>query len=312
VLGDLERKLAAIVADGVAARTHLEVGIAPVDPPAAGRGTISIGLSDLSPDPGFAPSRVEFGGTSASPTSRRVLPLAFKAGLSFILRPAADTGPARGDARALILEDMAAVAHLLADPVINIGTGFAIAAPDPGFSVQAFALDAGSIQPDLDEGHYAGRLDYFGRAEIWPVGVLAGEGVILAVDPLIVPLPVEMRVADAGVRPGGSTTITVDAPRRQRLAGPGGGTRTAVRLAVRVLADVPPDQRGTIPAGAAGAETGLRILDVAGPQLVVPYQTPAGNPGPAGRIEYVAVHLATSDNTSGVFLGSAAIRLLGS
>jgi hypothetical protein len=312
VLGDLERKLAAIVADGVASRTHLAVGIAPVDPPAVGRGTISIGLSDLSPDAGFAPSRMEFAGTPASPTRRRVLPMAFKAGLSFIMRPATDTAAGHGDARALMLEDMAAVAYLLADPAMNTGSGFATATPDPGFSVQAFALNAGSIQPNLDADHYTGQLDYLGRAEIWPAGVQGPEGVILAVDPLIVPLPVEMRVADAGVRPGGSTTVTVAAPQRQRLAGPGGAARAAVRLAVRVLADVPPDQRGTIPAGVAGAETGLRILDVAGPQLAVPYQAPASNPGPAGRIEYVAVHLAMSDNTSGVFLGSVAIRLLGS
>jgi hypothetical protein len=312
VLGDLERKLAAIVADGVATRTHLAVGIAPVAPPAPGRGTISVGLSELSPDPGFAPAKVEIGGTAASPKSRRVLPLNFQTRLSFAGRPAADTAAARGDARALLLEDMAAVAHLLADVSVDSGGAFAIAAPDPGFSVQAFALESGSIPGDLDLGNYTGLLEYQGRAEIWPVGVQADEGVIAAVDPLIVPLPVAMRVADAGVRPGGSTVVTVEAPQRQRPAGPGGAAREPVRLAVHVLADVPPDQRGTIPAGVAGAETGLRILDVAGPHLAVPYHAPAGNPGPAGRLEYVAVHLATAANTSGVFLGSAAIRLLGS
>lgn len=312
MLGDLERKLAAIVADGVAARTHLAVSTAPADPPATGRGTIGVGLSDLSPDLGFAPANVEIGGIPASPKSRRVLPLAFKARLAFALRPAANTPAARGDARALMLEDIAVVAHLLADPPVIVGTAFGVAAPDPGFSVQAFALEAGSIDAELNQGLYAGFLDYRGRAEFWPAGVASDEGVIAAVDPFIVPLPIAMRVADAGLRPGGSTTVTVEAPQGQRRTGLGGAGRTAVRLAVHVLADVPPDQRGSIPAGIAGAETGLRILDVAGPHLAVPYTAPAGNPGPAGRIEYVAVHLATSANTSGVFIGSAAIRLLGS
>jgi hypothetical protein len=312
VLGELERKLAAIVADGVTSRTHLTVGIVPVDPPAAGRGTISIGLSDLALDPGFSPSLVAFGGTPANPTSRRVLPLTFKAELSFSMQPSADTETARGDARALMLEDIAAVAHLLADTALGSGSGFAIASPDPGFSVQAFALDKGSVQQDLQAGHYTGRLDYLGRAEVWPVGVQGDEGVIRAADPLIVPLPLALRVTDGGVQPGGSTTIMVDAPQTQRLAGPAGGSRAPVRLAVMVLADVPPGQRGTIPTGTAGAETGVRILEVTGLHLAVQYQAPAGNPGPAGRIEHVAVHLATSSNTSGVLLGSVAIRLLGS
>ena len=312
MLGDLERKLAAVVADGVAARTHLAVGIAPLDAPDLGKGTITVGLSEVAPDPGFAPSKLEVGGTAASPNSRRVLPLGFKAALSFILRPAADTAAAHGDARALMLEDMAAVAHLLSDPGMNTGGGFAIAAPDPGFSVQEFALDSGAIQSGLQSGNYAGQLHYRGRAEVWPTGAQSPEGVIQAVDPLIVPLPLGLRVADAGVRPGGSTTVTVDAPQAQRIGATVSGPRAVVRLAVSVLADVPPAQRGTIPAGVAGAETGTRILTVSGPRLAVPYQAPAGNPGPSGRIEYVAVHLATTANTTGVFLGAAAIRLLGS
>src|SRR5205807_457388 len=141
----------------------------------------------------------------------------------FALRPDADTVAGRGDARALLLEDMAAVAHLLADSTLDTGAAFAIANPDPGFSVQTFVLDAGTIHPGLDAGQYVGRLDYRGRAE-----------------------------------------------------------------------------------------TGLRILAIAGPRLAIPYVAPAGNPGPAGRTEYVAVHLATPARGRGLFLGSAAIQLLGS
>lgn len=311
MLGDLERKLAAIVADGVATRTHLAVGIAPVDPPETGRGTITVGLAEVTPDAGFAPAFQEIGGTSGAPQSRRVLPLLFKAGLAFIQRPATDTPAGRGEARALLLEDMATVAHLLAAPALNTGSGFTITAPDPGFSVQAFGLATGTVQPAMEAGHYAGRLDYRGRAEVWPVGVQSPEGVILAVDPVVVPLPVTMVVGDPGVRPGGSTTVTVDAPQAHRLVNSLGDARVPLKLAVAIVADVPPDQRGTVPAGIAGEETGLRILDVAGPRLVVPYVAPAGNPGPAGRTEFLAVHLATPANGRGVLLGSAAIRLLG-
>jgi hypothetical protein len=312
MFGDLESKLAAIVADRVAARTHLTVGVTPVDPPATGRGTVSVGLSDVTSDQGFAPKIKALSGPTATPQSRRVLPVRFRAAIAFTSRPATDTAADRATARALLLEDMSAVAHALADPGLTDGSGFVTAAPDPGFQVKEFLLANGTIKPVLDAGTFTGELICAGIADVWPVGTLAAEAVIDAVDPAIVPLPLALRVADAGVAPGGATTVTIATAFPRRLTDPVTGARGAARVAVAVLADVPPAQRGTITAGVAGNETGLRVLDAAGPRLVIPYRAPVANPGAAGRTEYVAVHLATADNGKGVFLGSAAIRLVGS
>jgi hypothetical protein len=310
MLGDIERKLASLVADAVAARTHLVVDVTPLDPPAAGKGTVAVGLSDVTANPGFVPSEVAT--TTTSPIqSRRILPLQLKAGIDFALRPAGSGATARADARALMLEDMSTVAHALADPALRNGSGFAGAGPDLGFRVQLLQLESGKVSPTIDAGLLTGTLAYRMQVDIWPPGPMTDEGIMRAIDPLIAPLPLAMIVADAAVRSGGTTTVKIAAPANRRLVDPATGARAGLRLAVTVLGDVPPNQRGSIPAGVAGNETGLRILDVTGPELLIPYQAPAGDPGPVGRIEYVAVHLATPDGGKGIFLGSAAIHLVG-
>src|SRR5262249_7381323 len=127
---------------------------------------------------------------------------------------------------------------------------------------------------------------------------------------IIAPLPLMLGVSSDRVRPGGAATITVAAPGRRRLIDPATNVQENLRVAVTVVSDVPPAQRGTIPAGAPGDGTGLRIIEVTGPQVSIPYQAPASDPGPAGRTEYVAVHLATPTGSQGLFLGSAAIHLV--
>lgn len=308
MLGDIERRLAALVADGVATRTHLTVGLPPLDPPAAGQGTVSVSLSEITPGAGFVPSDIALVGPADKPQSRRVLPLGFKADLAFAQSPAADTAVARADARTLMLEDVSVVAHLLADPALRSGTGFATAAPDPGFQVQSFQLDTSTIIAVADP--FAASLAYRGQVQVWPVGMAGDEGVIGIIDTVIVPLPLTIDVRPGGVRPNAQTILRVAAPAATRLAD-AAGTRIALRVAVLVLSDVPPAQRGTIPAGVASTETGVRIVDVTTPVVAIPYLAPAGDPGPGGRTEYVAIHLAMPDNAKGLFLGSAAIRLVG-
>lgn len=309
MLGTLEAKLAAVVSDGVASRPHLDVGVAPLDLPEAGKGDIALSLSSFAAETGFVPHTNSAIGPPGQPQSRRVLPLRFDAVIDFRTRPAAAGAAARADARALLLEDMSAVAYLLAEPALQNGTGLATADPDPGFKVLGFALAAATAPAGLVDGCYAGQLVMRGDAQVWPVGAATDEGVIETIDRVIAPLPIAFRVAHASVRPGMATTVTASLGSFSRLVDPANGARGPMRLALAVLADVPLQLRGTIPAGAAGTEVGVRIVP-ASPETAIPYKAPAGNPGPAGRLEYVAVHLATPDGRKGVYLGAAPIQLV--
>ncbi|MES2443248.1 MAG: hypothetical protein V4574_10495 [Pseudomonadota bacterium] len=323
MLGTLEAKLAAVVSDGVASRAHLAVGIAPSDPPAAGKGSVALALSSFVPETGFVPHMTSMTGPAAAPQSRRVLPLRFEAAIDFRLRPAQNGAPARAEARALLLEDMSAVAWLLADPEMANGIGFAVEGPDQGFRVLGFALASAAAPADLVDGCCTGRLVMRGDARVWPVGPAHPEDVIRTIDRVLAPLPLAFHVADAGVRPGASTSVTAALGPLKRLPQACNGVRGPIRLAVSVLADVPLAARGTIAAGVDGNEAGVRIVAAAAetvtengaatgtaPPTVIPYQAPAGNPGPAGRLEYVAFHLATPDGGKGLYLGSAPIQLV--
>lgn len=309
MLADLERKLGAILSSGLATRTHLDLASGAAATPAAGRGTIGIAIGEIAPQPGFTPHDMMLTGLPDSPRSRRVLPIGFVARLSFRMRPAADTVVALSDARALMLEDVSTAAHLLGDPAIGDGSAFAVAAPDPGFDVRTMALDGGEVVPGLNDGLLSASLAYRGEARVWPVGVTQPEGVIDAVDPIIVPLPLLLAVADGTVRPGAETRVRGSLGQIRRVAGD--GTSAPSDIAVAIMADVPIAERGTIPGGVAGTETGVTVLPLgADGALDIRYAAPAGNPGPNGRTEYVAVHLATPDRQRGIFLGSAAIRLV--
>lgn len=304
MLGDLERKLAAIVSDAVATRAHLSVATTPLAAPQPGQSTAQVTLAEITPTPGFPPFDRLDAGSAAAPARRRVLPVGFAATFAFATRPAAETPAARADARALLLEDVSAVAHALADAPAGDGGVFVVAAPDPGFSVRRFLLDGGLLSPP--DAPFTATLRFRGEAMVWPVGESEPEGVIAEVEPLLVALPVTLRAPEGGLRPGGEGVVRLALGRALRTVA---GAREASDLAVSVLADVPIGERGTVPAGAAGEETGLRILP-GGEEVAIPYRAPAGDPGPNGRTEYLAIHLARPDGGRGLFLGSAAIRLV--
>ena len=307
MLGTLEAKLAAVVSDGVASRPHLDVGIAPPDPPSAGKGRVAVALSSFAPEAGFVPHMMGALGSPGQPQSRRILPLRFEVGIDFQLRPAQAGAAARAAARALLLEDMSAVAYLLAEPRVQNGAELAGDGDDPGYRVLSFALASAAAPAELVADCCTGRLVMRGDAHVWPIGAAQPEGVIGTIDRVIAPLPLALRVAHAQVRPGAMTMVTVAPGSLTRLVDPN-GDRGPLNLALTMLADVPLAARGTIPAGDDGVETGVRILPVT-PDMALPYQAPAGDPGANGRIEYLAVHLATPDGHKGLYLGSAPIRL---
>jgi hypothetical protein len=310
MLHELERKLTALVSEQLVVRPHLQVREAPGPTPQLdpGRGAVLVGLMDVLPEAAF--EREQFGliGSQGARRSRRFLPLRFTARLQFFLRP---TPAASGltEARATLLEDLSLTAHALGDESVRSGKAFAAAVPDAGFQVLTFELDKGAVEPELVQQTLAGELRYRGRADIWPPGVSREEGEVRAVDLVLTPLPLRIEMDDPAVRVGGTTRIRVQLEQSSRLVNPETGQRGALRLALAVVSDLPPGQRGAITGGDPGMETGVRLLPVTLPETVVTYTAPAGNPG-AARIEFVAIHLATPEGKKGIFLGSAAVRLI--
>lgn len=309
MLHELERKLTALVGDRLAGRPHLRVVQAPTPllPLAAGRGAVRVGLAEVTPATAFERSQVAFGGTADAPTSRRVLPLRFQAAIEVAFRPG-DTASALLDGRALLLEDLSLIAHALAAPDVRDGSAFSAAGPDLGFAVRAFELERGQIGPAPGAEVLGGELRAAGEAIVWPTTPAGPAGTIRRADTVLAPLPIPMDL-DRPVVPAGATArLRIGSVPGQRLTGPAGAERGPVALALRVMSDLPPEQRGVILSGAAGPETGLRIVPTTGPETVVEYRAPGGDLG-AVRLELVAVHLARPDGEVGPFLGSVAVKL---
>lgn len=307
MLAAIERKLTALLGDGLAARASLRVEEAPgsVQPLPSGSAAVRVAVASATPrdafERGFSATLTTGAGGVAS---RRVLPLAFGARVDFRRRPAGATDADLGDARARLLDDLSLSAHLLAAEEVRSGQAFAAeGAADPGYQVSAFRLDAASIDRDASDQGLTAALTYQGVAEVWPPGVTHAEGTIASIESIIAPLPIEVRVSASPVAAGGTTLLRVGAIARPTA------TRTPLRLGVRVVSDLPPAQRGTILDGQDGAETGLRIVAAGAASTVIRYKAPTGDLG-ATRAEFVAIHLATPDGQRGIFLGSAAIQLV--
>jgi hypothetical protein len=308
VLNELERKLTAVAADALSARADLDVVQAVGEPPApaAGRAVVAVGLTAAAPEAVFAPETVLFGTNGGGTTSRRTTSLGVTAGLAFARQATAETPAALADARTLLLEDASIVAHAFADVPAATGAAFVPAAPDPGFAVHSFALASGAFDAPREGPLLRGLLSYAALVSIWPPGSAEPEGRIDAVDPLVEALPLAITADDPLVAVGGSTIVRVRSVTGTRLAA--GGARTVPQLALVVVSDLPPAERGAIASGAAGAEPGLRLVPVGSPETSVAYQAPTGDLGTT-RSEVVAVHLARADGSKGQLLGSIAILL---
>lgn len=299
MIGRLENKLAALVSDAVG----LGVGIGSLEAPAAGQHSLAAAVTSIVAAPGFVPNETAAVGGAAPPRSHRVLPVQFEAVIEVRSRPAGADAPARGAARGALSGLVSTIAYRFADPDMQTGSDFATAEPDPGFRVLSFGLVSATVPSGLADGTFSGQILARGRALLWPPGADDEDGVIDSIERVLVPLPVAMRVPEHGLVPGATAEIVVELGAFKR-----GGPQPA--LAIAMLADVPLDQRGTIAAAAAGAEPGLFIVAATFPETTIGYKAPAGDPGPAGRTESLAIHLATPKGGKGLLLGSATIRLV--
>jgi hypothetical protein len=315
VLDGLERKLVAVVGDAVASRAHLDaVQLAgPGDEPTAGRGVVRIAVETVTADAGFDRDVIAIGGSPDAPVSRRVLPVRFTAAAHFALRPADSTPGQRTAARTLLLGDVSLVAHALAETTFQSGQSFATAGGDPGFEVKEFALAAGALDPDAvagdDPAVLRATLRWNGRASVWPTTPPQPEGLVSKVDVELVPVPLSLSALAPVVRQGASTIVTIDGVAGRRTTAIEPPADTPVAVAVSVTSDLPPADRGHVEGGAAGVDASVRIVPVADVGTTVKYVAPTGSLGTT-RVEFVAVHLATLDGDTGVFLDAIPIRLV--
>ena len=303
MLAEIEKKTAALLADALATRTHLQVIAAP-GPPAPqdeGKEVAVVSIADAKPESQFNPER--FMTQKTPPQSRRVLPMTFTAAIDFAIRPES-TAAGLSLARTLLLEDLSLSSHFLADEKIRSGASFAVANPDPGFRVTAFVVEANAFNRDLQQSLLTARLECRGQADIWPPGPVQPEGQIDAVNTLLIPQPLRIDPREPVVSTGATLRLHVSGLPARRLSAPG-----PFAVAVRVLSDVPPDQRGTIANGVAGAESNLRIVSVGSPDTEVQYQAPAAVDNV--RIEVVTIHFATPEGKPGAFLTAIPVRVVG-
>jgi hypothetical protein len=299
VIGRLENKLAALVSDA----TRLGVGIGSLEPPAVGQQSLAAAITSIDATPGFVPNETAAVGGAAPPRSRRVLPVQFEATIEVRSRPASADAPARGAARSELAGLVSAIAYRFADPDMQSGKDFHTAEPDPGFRVLSFGLVSAAVPSGLADGSFSGQVLARGRALLWPPGAGDKDDVIDSIERVLVPLPVAMRVPEHGLLPGAAAEIVVELGAFER-----GAPHPA--LVIETLADVPLDQRGTIAAAADGPLPGLFIVPATFPETTIRYEAPLGYPGPAGRAESLAIHLATPQGGKGLPLGSATIRLV--
>jgi hypothetical protein len=308
VLQELERKLTAVVGAALASRAQLDVTQTTGAPPApdAGRGAVAVGLSALSSAPSFASETQVLRLTGpGAPASRRVVAVGFEASLELARTAGAAGATALTQARTLLLEDASLVAHALGADDVCGGAAFVTAAPDPGFEVRAFGLTAGELGIALDGQTLRASLGYAGSAIIWPPATTTPEGVIDAVDPTVEALPLTITTDDRIVAAGGSTIVRIGTIAGRRLQADL-HTRAAPELALAILSDLPPGERGAIASGTPGAESGSSLVPVSA-AIAVAYQAPIDLG--ATRSEVVMVHLARPDGTKGALLGSVTIRL---
>jgi hypothetical protein len=306
MLAALEGRLTAAVADALRPRlatvVHRTPG--PGQPLAEGTGLVLVGVAEVTTDGGFGAALQPFGDADAA-RRRRVLPVDFALHLDFTAR-GEQADPA--GARVRLLDDMTVVAHALDSADVRSGAALAGAGADPGFLVHSLVLARGSVERGAIGASVTGRLEFRGRADVWPPVAPEEGGPIRAVDPVMVALPLAIDADDAVVGAGGTTRVRVRGFAASRLVAPGGG-RAPGRLAVSIASDLPPAERGTIDSGEPGGETGLRLVPTIQPETVLTYRAPAAVGGL--RVEFIAVHLAEEGGGRGALLGSVPIRLRG-
>jgi hypothetical protein len=240
-------------------------------------GGISVALREITPGEAF--QREQQAIVASSPLSRRrVLPVAFDLDVTFPAAP-----------RASLLEDVARLAHALADPDVRTGKSFLHDdGVDRGYEVVSFALAKATLgEPDGD-GAAVGEMRYRGVASIWPPESDGRPLHPITVDITVVPLPSPLRADPPRVAPAGTSEIVVP-PFTTWVENNG----ARPNVSVRVMSDLPPADRGTV--------TFEPPVDFTKSGLVVHYTAPSAVPPASALMEIVTIQ------AGGVLLASASV-----
>jgi hypothetical protein len=306
MLAEFEKKIASLLADALSARTHLTVTQAPGPPvpDAGGKGIAVVSVAEATPSSLYNPEHFEL---QKNPSRhRRLLPLSFVTTIDFAIKAPGSPG-ALTASRTLLLDDVALSSHFLADAKIRDGSSFVLANPDPGIKVTEFVLGKIVVNRDPQNGLLTARLECLGQAQIWPPGTVQPAGEIKSIDVNLLPQPISVAPLQPTIRMGGVLPLRIRGLPSTR------GPKSApgpFAVGVRVLSDVPPDQRGTITNGIAGAESNLRIIAAVSPETELQYRAPAAGVKNV-RIEVVTIFFATPEGKQGAFLGAVPISVLG-
>jgi len=308
MLTEIEQQVVALVGTALEHRAAMEIAAAPraatLD---AGKGTATIALRELSTDGGFHPEQHAI--LADLPARRRVLPLAFALRVAFHVRPGDETIGAVRIARASLLEDVAVVAHALAEAKIRGGKAFAAAIADSGYEVESFVLTKATIGDGLrDDGLLGGELEYIGAAAIWPPGEIQPEGRIDRIEATVAPQPGAFMAQPPRVTPDGTSRVAVPSL-------PGWidreGNPQPTQVAVRVMSDLPPEKRGVIRSGtAAPFDNGIKLVGVAHGAVEIEYGAPLAVDMPADELLEIIAIYAIDKGSSGALLGTAVVSIL--
>lgn len=306
MLGALESKLTSKVAEALNGRGVAVVSAPlPIDVAAPGQRRVRVSVDGVSAAPGFEPARTMFSGDMPDVRARRVIHLSFTARIRGTAAPSAMDAQPIAAARQLLMEDLSLVLHALDGTSFRTGDDLD-ASDDPGYDVLGFSLASGTLRPDLADGAVVGELEYHGTMRLWPPGISEEGTAIRSVESIVETLPVTIRAGQSVVRAGGKTTVSVRVLSRTRRSGT---TASPVRVAVTVLGDAPPAERGTLTSGSPSPLAGFTVYDIDKGTATIDYiAPPAGLARP--RTEHVTVHIATREGSPGLLLGSAAIRIL--
>src|SRR5689334_13778649 len=162
MLGEIEKKLTAIVGDALVSRTHLKVVEGPGAAPDAGKGLVAVSVNAIAAPAVFEreQSSIAMGAPADSATLRRILRVQLTARVAFSIRPQDETPLAVTAARGLILDDISLSAHALAAGGVRDGSAFQTSNPDPGFELLEFSLQKGTMPGELTGGLFTGELLY--------------------------------------------------------------------------------------------------------------------------------------------------------
>lgn len=312
MLSGFEAFLAAVVAERLADRPGLTVGVAgPPPAPPAGAGVLQLGVTVATSETGKAFSPGNVPPPVNDPKAIRAVPLRATVSATVTRRAAAATDAGIRAARALALADVTVLLHSLDDHDVRSGNTLTPLEQDPGFRVLELAFDDLTVAPVVGEVAQM-TATYACSLYVWPPGTKSEGGVIDAVDALLEALPLTVAAAPAVVAAGGSAQVAIGGVSGSRMLDAGTGARQPVRIAVGVHSDFPPAERGGIDGGDATTLTGFRAFDVTQPVTAVVYSAPSGQLG-AVRSEEVVVHLAVPSGAAaddvGVRLGSIVVRL---